>query len=347
MTRQTPTGTISFPGNDASPPLDAALAQLIDLVATIEADCAASGATVALPRHRAALYAAMDALGGWINAFLAAEPSEADIQAAKARVTCLIRSWSRTGPFFDRSFGKLRGYPGDFETIEIIYNCRSGGADLRARIFDDYYLWTVAARAVRNRLAYLVGRLGEGVQAWAAQGVVPARVLSLGSGPGRELALLADDPVFSEAVAVTCLDLDSEALRFARSRLNGRMNGRMTYLRGNALRFARSPDRPAQPYHIIYAAGLFDYLRPDQATQLIEDCHGLLAPGGRLIIGNFCAELPANERVLIEWLLEWYLLYRDEADYRRIFAGTSFDPAALRFEYEPLRGNLFVAVVRE
>lgn len=47
----------------------------------------------------------------------------------------MIRPGSRTGPFFDRSFGKLRNYPGNFETIEIIYNCRPSGADLRARIF--------------------------------------------------------------------------------------------------------------------------------------------------------------------------------------------------------------------
>ena len=344
MSRRTSTHTASVPGSNAQPQLDDLLARLTHLVATIEADCAAAGIPVALPRQRAALYAAMDALGGWINAFLVAGPAEAEVQAARERITGLIRPWSATGPFFDRSFGKLRGYPGDFETIEIIYNCRPCGADLRARIFDDYYLWTVAARAVRNRLAYLVGRLGEGVQAWAAQGVVPARVLSLGSGPGRELALLADTSVFSDVAAVTLLDLDTEALRFARSRINGRMNGRVTYLRGNALRFARGPDRPAQPFHIIYAAGLFDYLNADQARNLIEDCHGLLAPGGRLIIDNFCVDLPANERVLIEWLLEWYLLYRDEADYRRIFAGTSFNQARLRFEYEPLRGNVFAVV---
>ncbi len=337
---------IIFPSGNTWPQLDAALAHLTAPVATIEADCAVTGPSTALSRHRAALYAAMDALGGWINAFLAARPAEAELRAAQEHITGTIRPWSRTGPFFDRSFGKLRGYPGDFETIEIIYACRPSGADLRARIFDDYYLWTVAARVVRNRLAYLVGRLGEGVQTWAAQGVVPARVLSLGSGPGRELALLADTPVFSDVAAVTLLDLDAEALRYARSRINGRLNGRTTYLRCNALRFARSPDRPVQPYHIIYAAGLFDYLNADQARQLIQDCHGLLAPGGRLIIGNFCVNLPANERVLIEWLLEWHLLYRDEDDYRRIFAGTAFDGARLRFEYEPLRGNLFAVAER-
>ena len=91
---------------------------------------------------------------------------------------------------------------------------------------------------------------------------------------------------------------------------------------------------------------MFNYLGADQATELIEDCYGLLAPGGRLIVGNFSPGLPMNERVLLEWLLEWYLLYRDEGDYRRVFAGTSFDVDRLRFEYEPLAANLFVVAER-
>jgi len=334
---------------DPRPRLSAMFADLTATVAGIEAECRSLGpalAPSALAHHRPTLYRAVVALGDWINAFLAGDPPPADIQAVKERVTGLIRLWSATGPFFDHSFGKLRGYPGDFETIEIIYNCRPSGATLPALIFDDFYLHTMAARAVRNRLAYLVDRLGAEVRTQAHAGARSVRLLSLGSGPARELALLANDPVFCETAAVTCLDLDQEALSFARERLSGRFDGRVTYLRGNALRFARDPNRPTQPFHIIYAAGLFDYLRPDQATQLIQDCYGLLAPGGRLIIGNFCVELPANEQLLIEWLLEWCLLYRGEEDYRRILAATSFDADKLHFEYEPLRGNLFAVAER-
>lgn len=66
-----PITSASVPCSDAWSRLDDALARLTTLVATIEADCAASGAAVALPRHRAARYAAMAALGGRINAFLA------------------------------------------------------------------------------------------------------------------------------------------------------------------------------------------------------------------------------------------------------------------------------------
>jgi hypothetical protein len=99
---------------------------------------------------------AMHTLGGAINAFLACQPPDADVQAVKQLVTYPIRAWSRTGPFFHHSFTKPRGYPGDFETIEIIYDCVPRGEDLPGLLFDDYYLHARPAQAVRNRLAYLL-----------------------------------------------------------------------------------------------------------------------------------------------------------------------------------------------
>jgi len=65
-----------------------------------------------------------------------------------------------------------------------------------------------------------------------------------------------------------------------------------------------------------------------------------------LLIGNFALETCPNDRTLIEWLLDWFLLYRDEADYREIFSRTSFGMENLTIEYEPLRVNLFAVARR-
>lgn len=296
---------------------------------------------VILARNRLALYGAMDQVGAWINEFLAEGHDRTEVTAAREVIVGLLRPPSATGPFFDRSYGKLRGYPGDFETIEIIYRCRPSGATLAALILDDYYLHTLASQAVRNRLCYLVERLGQEVARRWTCGGAPVRILSLGSGSARELTMLAKDSAFVGSVSITCLDLDTEALRFARNALQSHYDGRVSYLKGNALDFASGIHRCDPPYHVIYAAGLFDYLKDSQARRLIEDCYGQIASGGTLIVGNFSVELPPSERVLIEWLLEWRLLYRDEGDYRRIATGTSFASRDLRFDYEPLRANLF------
>jgi len=213
-------------------------------------------------------------------------------------------------------------------------------------IFDDYYLHARPAQAVRNRLAFLTDTLAVAVQQRATTGGRPVRLLSLGSGPARELALLAQKPGFAEAVAVTCLDLDPAALACARQRINGQLDGQVQFVCDNALRFARGANRPTQPFDVIYAAGLFDYLNANLAARLVEDCYGLLMPGGTLIVGNFSTETHANDRILVEWLLDWRLIYRREADYRAIFAGTSFGTGTLHFEYEPLRANLFAVAAR-
>lgn len=330
---------------EAQASLDAVLARLTACVNAIEADVTVLSVAARLARHRDTLYAAMDALGGWITGFLATSPPAAAIEAARARITGLIWPWSHTGPFFDRCCGKRRSDLGDFETIELIHTCRPGGVDFRARLFDDYYLHTRAARAIRSRLAYLTGRLREETERLAGEGVFPVRVLTLDCGPARELRVLVEDPVFRAVAAVTCLDRDAEALRFVRNRLQDNLNGRMAYLRIDPLRFARSPARPSRPFHLIYATGLFDYLSAEQAAALIGDCHSLLAPGGRFIASSFSVGLPANERALLAWLLAWQLQGRTEADYRRIFDQNPFPADGLRFAHDPVAPNLFVEAV--
>lgn len=326
--------------------LDDALAHLAAVITATESACLSSGIAVALTCNRPVLYAAMDAFGGWINEFLATRPPADQIAVAHARITDLLRFWSRTGPFFDRSYAKLRGYPGDYETLEIIYNDRPSGVDLRARILDDYYLHTLIARALRHRPTHLADRLGQSIRTQVAQDGPPVRVLSLGCGPARELFLLAADPILDEVATITCLDPDAEALRYARNLLKDRLNGRANYLRADVLRFARGPHRPSQPYHVIYAAGLLDQLRDDQAAQLMHDSYGLLAPGGQLIVSNLSRAAPANERVLFEWVLEWPFMCRGEAEWRKLFARTTFPPAGLRFEPGPSAFNLFVQATR-
>lgn len=324
--------------------------RVVDLVQYIVTSCSSVAPTEhghAVTKHRAAMLDAMHALGGAINAFLVGGPAAAEIQFVKERVITPIRAWSRTGPFFHHAFTKPRGYPGDFETIEIIYDCCARGEDLPGLIFDDYYLHARPAQAVRNRLAYLVDRLAAEVTRRTAAGKAPVRLLSLGSGPARELALLSEHPGCAQAVKATCLDMDGAALTYARQRINGRLNGPVQFVHDNALRYAHGVNRPAQPFDVIYAAGLFDYLDADLAARLIEDCHSLLAPGGTLIVGNFSTETHPNDRILVDWLLDWPLHYREAQTYRRIFARTSFGVADLRFEYEPLRANLFVVAPRK
>lgn len=329
--------------------LDVVLGELAQRVRAIEAELRRAGPVgvpAVLAANRAQVYAAMAAVGDWVIDFLAAEPPEAEVRAVKDRIVSQIRDWARTGQFFHRVYERAHGASGAFTALEILYDGQPAGGTLAALIFDDYYLQVISARATRNRLDYLVQHLGNEVRARIDAGLKSVRILSLGSGAARELALLVDDPAFSAAAAVTCVDADPDALRYVRCRLADRLRNRVTYRLARPADFARRPDRPSRPYHVIYAAEQFNLLDDNQAAQMVHDCFEHLMPGGLLLVGNLCSELPANERVLNEWVLDWRPNRRAAADLQRIFARTPLGGAALAIEHEPLHGYIFALARR-
>ena len=340
--------SVPGPGGDRAA-LEIVLDRLSRLVDTIEAECRRAGPVgvpAVLAANREQLYAAMMAVGDWINDFLAGQPSDIEIRAAKDRIVPQIRDWARTGQFFHRVYERAHDVPDSYTALEILYAGQPAGGNPSALIFDDYFLQIISARAIRNRLAYLVRRLGEEVQACAQAGVKRVRILSLGSGAARELALLTDDPQFCAVAAVTCVDADPAALRYARRQLADRLQTKITCLLAQPAEFPRRPDRPAQPFHLIYSAEQFNTLDDSQAAQWVQECYELLMPGGLLIAGNLCAELPANERVLSEWVLDWQPHRRDAVDLQQVFARTPFGSAPLQIDYEPLHGYIFALARR-
>ena len=61
----------------------------------------------------------------------------------------------------------------------------------------------------------------------------------------------------------------------------------------------------------VYCAGLFDYLSDKVATRLLEYLNSRTRPGGRILVTNVH---PCNQqRGVMDHVLEWHLIYRDEA----------------------------------
>lgn len=61
-----------------------------------------------------------------------------------------------------------------------------------------------------------------------------------------------------------------------------------------------------------YAAGLYDDLPDEVAARLTGAMLGMLRPGGKLLVVNFCPDVP--DRGYMESCMGWRLIYRDEAD---------------------------------
>jgi extracellular factor (EF) 3-hydroxypalmitic acid methyl ester biosynthesis protein len=65
-------------------------------------------------------------------------------------------------------------------------------------------------------------------------------------------------------------------------------------------------------FDLIYCSGLFDYLSDRICGRLLSLFYTRTAPGGVVFVTNMHTSNP--ERRVMDLLMEWYLIYRDEDD---------------------------------
>ena len=238
----------------------------------------------------------------------------ADAWQAFASERCLahpIATLLHQDPFVFRAFAKLRGYPGDAGILDLIYEAvpiPAGTTALGATLYA-HNLHAPACRSVRYRRDFLA----DAIDAAAAREPGRARVLSVACGHLREAqrsaavrdgALGAFYALDQDPVSVALMQEEHAALGVTpvlgsvRDVLTGR------------LRF--------EGLTLAYAAGLYDYLPTPVAARLTARMFDMLAPGGRVIVANFCPEL--RDVGFMESFMAWRLIYRDEAGMREIAA---------------------------
>jgi extracellular factor (EF) 3-hydroxypalmitic acid methyl ester biosynthesis protein len=72
--------------------------------------------------------------------------------------------------------------------------------------------------------------------------------------------------------------------------------------------------------------------------------YGALAPGGRMTVFQFAPHNPS--RALMEWIANWYLIYRDEGQFRSVVKQADVPSPCASFGAEPLGVDLFVTAVK-
>jgi hypothetical protein len=219
------------------------------------------------------------------------------------------------GPIWERAYSKPLGYPGDFEVMNYLYSGQRTGSDTYAMLM--HRLGLECAHCVVTRMEVVQNRIAETIEATRGR---PARVMSIGCGPAREVELyLAANPGSSGRVDFTLVDQEEKALLQANERTYPhvlRRNGRAQIQCLNMsfteiLRVGSDLDKVA-PQDLIYSVGLLDYLNNRRAMSLTRRLFNSLAPGGLLIIGNM-NDTPMNTIWPMELVTDWSLHYRDEA----------------------------------
>ncbi len=245
----------------------------------------------------------------------------------------------------ERCYSKPRGYAGDYLTIEKIYNNHPEGAGRIGAVVDRLFLEMPAAVAVRNRRGLVAEEIRRTVEEHAAVNR-PARVLSLACGPAREIADVFASLGDRNRLVATCLDIDLQALAFVADwRDKAALKSRIQLLNQNLISLALGrATLQVAPQDLVYSIGLIDYFDDRMVVKMLDFIFGVLAPGGRVILGNFH---PRNQtRALMDYLLEWRLIHRTEADMDRLFTASKFKSPATSTRVDATGVNLFAECIK-
>lgn len=202
-----------------------------------------------------------------------------------------------------------RGYPGDFETIEYICENTIRACPNTAAFYLEYQaLNTVAAQQHRNKIQWQSELIQQ--VAFSEQ---KAHILSIACGSSRDIRGIHKSLEKTDALFFLN-DVDSDALQYSLCHLKS-MLSQIKLIPGDVFKSIRS-FQTYKPYHQILAGGLFDYLTDRQIEWLIPKLVELLHLGGYVCFTNIANGNP--DRVWIEYLANWHITERSEADIERL-----------------------------
>ncbi len=248
--------------------------------------------------------------------------------------------WLECGALQWRARSKPRGYAGDFEMLSMIVTREICDHPLGAA-FDRYFQAQAAPQAVRNRTKLV----GDAIAAYVRQHPTGAiRVVSIGSGPAWDLQRACDQlsPRQRQQLHLILLDLDPAALADASSRLEPQVpGGRLQPIRENLFRLTQ-PERSRRYLDgadILVCTGLFDYLDDDDAAAMLSRFWQALPAGGRAWVFNFAPHNPS--RAYMEWIGNWYLIYRTADQMDRLASRAGIAPHQVQIAAEPSGIDLY------
>jgi extracellular factor (EF) 3-hydroxypalmitic acid methyl ester biosynthesis protein len=227
----------------------------------------------------------------------------------------------------ERLYGKPRGYPGDFMTLEMIYQNVPRGASRMGPALDRCFLEAPFSGAVRDRRTVMAADIARRASA------APLRVTALAAGPAQEVFDAFEQVGDPQKIRATLVDFDPQALSFAaEKREKAKLREQVTLVGINPVYLALGrASLDVEPQDVIYGLGLTDYFDDAMFVRLLDLVHGLLKPGGRVILGNFHAGNPC--KAFMDHVLEWRLAHRREEDVNRLFGASRFESPAASIRY--------------
>lgn len=256
----------------------------------------------------------------WLRGNAATEAVMGDperLSALKQLTELVLTPEFNLGPIWERSYTKPLGYPGDFQVMNYVYDWKREGATTYGQVI--HRLGLDVAECIGTRMDVVIDTIMRVAEMKAAGETV--RILSLGSGPAREVKEIYERTARSETkFEYTLVDQEEQALQYAYegnypaatahgagASINCLNLSFTDILRGNL------EDKNAYEQDIVYSVGLFDYLKDRRARGLAKSLFDLVKPGGLLILGNM-NKCPLSNLWPMECLTDWRLYYRDDSE---------------------------------
>jgi extracellular factor (EF) 3-hydroxypalmitic acid methyl ester biosynthesis protein len=223
-------------------------------------------------------------------------------------------------PFMARTNMKPRGYAGDSEMMRMIYLNKYQGGSTFAKLMHKHPIEHPAAQAVRSRRHFITKALIDFEKYNFISSNRNLKILSVACGPVFEMMDILLSPEDCKRYHFTLLDQDREALFEAvqviekiEKQLGSKINS--IFLNESVRTMLGTPQLKKKwgQFHFIYSMGLFDYLTPPVATNVIGKLYQLLKPGGEMVVGNFHVSNPS--KWYMEYWLDWVLYHRTEAEF--------------------------------
>ena len=239
-------------------------------------------------------------------------------------------------PMTAHSFAAPRGYHGDAELLDYAYRLHAVNTrDAGAAALYEAIAECPAPRAVRARRKTLAAFVDD-----TAATTPNARILAVAAGHLREARLSAavQDDAVGDYVA-----LDQDACSLAELARDPCCRRVQTI--AASVRDVITGAFDAGEFDGIYAAGLYDYLRPHTARRLTTTLFEQLRPGGRLLVANFLQGLSCAG--YMEAYMDWFLIYRTPEQMWALASGIPREQIAEQRQFVEENGNITFLELRK
>jgi len=257
----------------------------------------------------------------------------------------LVGTWAYKSPILKKAFEQSRGYPGDYEMLETIYDNVPLACGGIALCFDKYFLSSPYAVAVR----YRKDKLREFIQNEIRNTPLGSdiKILNIACGSCRELRELPLDIFTGKNVSLSCLDADQQALEFSRQALKGVLLSAKIHFIHHEIKQLINAGEPNlfEKQDLAYSLGLIDYL-PDKALKtFVEYFYACLKEKGKLVLTHKNKE-KTFPPLSPDWFCNWKFVERSKDEVVHLFYDSGIKKFSLSVESDAFNDIYYFTITK-